>query len=446
MASLQKKGEGWYCQVLHRGKRHTFTLGRVSKVEADAKAAQVDYLLMRLKQRLIELPPGVGIVEFLLHDGRSPATARTDAPGPAESLTLAALRDLYLTTRGEALEARTLDTARLHFKHLCDLLGDGYPISGLTLPDLQSYVDRRGRQKTRDGKRISPTTVRKEVVTLRTAWNWGAKMRLVASRYPNDGLSYPKIDEKPPFQTKAEVERSIAAGGLTPAQVMELWESLYLQAHELAGFLAHIRDHATYPWIYPLVCMAAHTGARRSELLRMQVTDLDAEGGSVLIREKKRVKGKRSTRRAPLSPTLAVALEEWKKVHPGGNALFCHSGEVSHSKKRSALTGWLSGAARAEAGKERMKSVKAREAPPTLGPLTASEVHDHFRRTLRKGEWKVVRGLHVLRHSMISCMAAAGVDQRIIDDIVGHTSPEMQRRYRHLPPQLKSQAVASVFG
>jgi len=446
MASLQKKGEGWYCQVLHRGKRHTFTLGKVSKAEAEAKAAQVDYLLMRLKQRLIALPPGVTIVEFLLHDGKPPATTQDVAPSLTGSIALAALRDRYLATRREALEARTLDTARLHFKHLCVLLGEGYPIRGLTLPDLQSYVDRRGKQRTRDGGRISPTTIKKEVVTLRTAWNWGAKMGLVAGRYPNDGLSYPKTDEKPPFQTKSEVERSIAAGGLTPAQIKELWESLYLQSHEMAGLLAHVSDHATYPWIYPLVCMAAHTGARRSELLKMQVTDLDAEGGSVLIRERKRVKGKRSTRRAPLSPTLAAALVGWMKVHPGGNALFCHAGEVGHSKKWSALTGWLSGAARAEAGKERMKSVKARETPPALGPLTASEVHDHFRRTLRGGEWRVVRGLHVLRHSMISCMAAAGIDQRIIDDIVGHTSPEMQRRYRHLTPQLKSQAVASVFG
>jgi len=57
-----------------------------------------------------------------------------------------------------------------------------------------------------------------------------------------------------------------------------------------------------------------------------------------------------------------------------------------------------------------------------------------------------VQDLLDLLHSMISCMASAGVDQRIIDDIVGHTSPEMQRRYRHLTPQLKSQAVASVFG
>jgi transcription initiation factor TFIIIB Brf1 subunit/transcription initiation factor TFIIB len=47
---------------------------------------------------------------------------------------------------------------------------------------------------------------------------------------------------------------------------------------------------------------------------------------------------------------------------------------------------------------------------------------------------------------MISCMAAAGIDQRIIDEIVGHTSEEMRKRYRHLTPALKSQAVVSVFG
>jgi integrase len=66
---------------------------------------------------------------------------------------------------------------------------------------------------------------------------------------------------------------------------------------------------------------------------------------------------------------------------------------------------------------------------------------------LRQSErWSVVRGLHVFRHSLISCLAAAGVDQRIIDDIVGHTTEEMRRRYRHLTPQLKSQAVIAVFG
>jgi hypothetical protein len=43
----------------YHGKPHTRPLGKVSEDEARSKSDQVDYLLMRLKQRLIELPPGV---------------------------------------------------------------------------------------------------------------------------------------------------------------------------------------------------------------------------------------------------------------------------------------------------------------------------------------------------------------------------------------------------
>lgn len=72
--------------------------------------------------------------------------------------------------------------------------------------------------------------------------------------------------------------------------------------------------------------MAAHTGIRRSELIRMQTADVDFAGGSVVIREKKRVKGKRSTRRAPLTPLLVEALKRWLAEHPSGIARFCQSG------------------------------------------------------------------------------------------------------------------------
>ena len=72
MASLQRKGGGWYCQFVRDGKRYTFAIGQVDEAEAKAKAAQVDYLLMRLKQGLIALPPGVGVVDFVRHDGAPP--------------------------------------------------------------------------------------------------------------------------------------------------------------------------------------------------------------------------------------------------------------------------------------------------------------------------------------------------------------------------------------
>jgi site-specific recombinase XerD len=52
----------------------------------------------------------------------------------------------------------------------------------------------------------------------------------------------------------------------------------------------------------------------------------------------------------------------------------------------------------------------------------------------------------VLRHSFISALATKGVDQRIIDDLVGRQTEEQRRRYRHLFPDVKEKAVHDVFG
>ena len=57
----------------YQGKQHSFTLGEVSSDEAANKAAQVDYLLMRLNQRLASLPAGMDIVEYVQFDGKEEA-------------------------------------------------------------------------------------------------------------------------------------------------------------------------------------------------------------------------------------------------------------------------------------------------------------------------------------------------------------------------------------
>lgn len=90
-----------------------------------------------------------------------------------------------------------------------------------------------------------------------------------------------------------------------------------------------------------------------------------------------------------------------------------------------------------------MATVHRRELRGVL-PVTRDEAHDHLKRTLAGSKWEVLRGFHVLRHSFISCLAAAGVDQRTIDEFVGHQTDE-QRRYRHLIPDLKQKAIAGVF-
>ena len=55
MAGLQLRGDSYRILFRFRGKQHSFSLGNVARQEAEAKSDQVDYLLMRLKQRLIEL-------------------------------------------------------------------------------------------------------------------------------------------------------------------------------------------------------------------------------------------------------------------------------------------------------------------------------------------------------------------------------------------------------
>ena len=130
------------------------------------------------------------------------------------------------------------------------------------------------------------------------------RLKLVSGSFPRKGVRLPKGNELPPFQTWDEIERQIEQGDLDDAYAATLWDALYLRRHEIDALLKHVQEHASHPFIYPMVVMAAHTGARRAGLMRSQRMDFDLDGGIVTIREKKRVRGCNTTRRVPLSPTL----------------------------------------------------------------------------------------------------------------------------------------------
>lgn len=180
-------------------------------------------------------------------------------------------------------------------------------------------------------------------------------------------------------------------------------------------------------------------------MLRVRVADVDLKAGTVLIREKKRRRDvKESTRRVPLSPFLKQTLTTWMSERPEGPVLFCHSGIVPRSKKRSDTTGHQNEKTRKSTLAGRAETVKKRE-PVASSPLTNTEASHHFRWTVADTNWEKLTGWHVLRHSFISNCAAAGVDQRLIDDWVGHTTEEMRRRYRHLIPSVEQQAIKLAF-
>jgi hypothetical protein len=75
----------------------------------------------------------------------------------------------------------------------------------------------------------------------------------VSGEWPDKGLVSPKTSEKSPFQTRDEIRRTIARGGLSDDQKAQLWGSLYLTADELAAFLRYVSEAARHPFIYPMV-------------------------------------------------------------------------------------------------------------------------------------------------------------------------------------------------
>ncbi len=80
MATLQQRGNSFRVLFVWHGKRCAFTIGKVEPSEADAKLAQAEYLLMRLKQRLLTLPPGCDVETFLRFDGHPPASNDNGSP------------------------------------------------------------------------------------------------------------------------------------------------------------------------------------------------------------------------------------------------------------------------------------------------------------------------------------------------------------------------------
>jgi metallo-beta-lactamase family protein len=69
-----------------------------------------------------------------------------------------------------------------------------------------------------------------------------------------------------------------------------------------------------------------------------------------------------------------------------------------------------------------------RTARLAISPITRDEAHDHFKRTLAGSKREVLRGYHVLRHSLISACASKGIDQRLIDEWTGHSTKEQSKR------------------
>ena len=413
MPWLEQRPNGRYHVAFRLGRQKLKKSLHTSDLRtAEARLHQLEENIRLLEKGRIDLPNDVDVVEFLLSDGKLNGKYRANS----KLRTLKQFSDAFLASiPPDSLEDKTFQCMRTHLRHLARVLGKSCSLAALNLEDLQGYVNRRSLEKGNRSKKLSPTTIKKELATLRTLWNWANNAEHLSRLFPSRGLRYPKSCEKPHFQTWAEITRKIETYNLPENQQADLWECLFLTTSEVESLLADVKKSALHRCFYPMFVFAAHTGARRSEILRSQVEDIDFLGRTITIREKKRVRGQLTTRSVPISPMLYRVLRDWLATHPGRGATF--SLGLTSPKSLCEL----------------------------LEPLTASEANNHFKRTLAGTKWAQIRGWHVFRHSFCSNCAAAGIDQRIINAWVGHQTEEMVKRYRHLIPNQQQEAIARVF-
>jgi len=275
MAKHFLRNDIYWIDYRYGGKRIRQSLKTSDAKAAKALLARLEDNLQRVENGSLAIPNGIDDTEFLLSDGRS----RSKPDKSSEIRTLRQLCNGYLAgLRNDSLEASTIKGIKIHIKHLLRDLRKSTLLSHINLDLLQEYVDRRSKQRGRYGNKIRPATIKKELVTLRIMWKWARRHDLTPTQpVAVNELQYSKVRAKPPFQTFGEIKNRVKRGGLSKVEILELSGSIFLTQDEVEKLLLHVNRVTRQPFVYPMFAFAAYTGARRSELLRSKVEDIDFE-------------------------------------------------------------------------------------------------------------------------------------------------------------------------
>ncbi len=227
MAWLEQKPNGrFHIAFRFAGQKFKKSLRTADPHAAQARLHRLEENIGLVENGRLALPEDVDVAVFLLSDGRL-----NGIPSRKSSLrTLKQFSESFLNSIPVgSLEDSTLTGMRIHLRHLSRILGVSFSLPTLSLEDLQRYVDRRSKNKGIRGKSLSPATIKKELTTLRTMWNWARNAGHLDRTFPAKGLRYPKSADKPPFQTWGDrtpielFERDTAAWSTELTQLLTEW-------------------------------------------------------------------------------------------------------------------------------------------------------------------------------------------------------------------------------
>jgi len=262
-------------------------------------------------------------------------------------------------------------------------------LTRLTAQDVQAMLTRLGHAGS-----LSAHSIRLIRQTLNTALEQAVRWRLVP--YNVVPLTTP-----PPQERVPETQMF-----LTPAQARQLLQT------------------ARGDRLEALYRVALALGLRRNEMLGLRWQDVDFEHGTLRVEMQLQYitgyplalvppKSASSRRTLPLTPVLVQALRD--------------------HKARQLYERMLAGSAW-------QTSWNVVFATPRGTPINPQSVRTHFQALLRRAGLPAMR-LHDLRHSCASLLMAQGVPDRVVQEILGHASATMTRRYSHVMAQTTRDAA-----
>jgi integrase len=407
MANIGQKDGIFHVRFRFRGKEYKKSLKTHDEGAATAALHVVSLTIHRLLTGQVQLAVAVDPGDFILSGGT--LLKPVESTPQRQSLpSTKALIEEYKESQKSLMAPSYLYSQAMHLRHLVRRLGERADrhCDQVAFRDLDGYV------KKRLGER-HPNTAERERITLMQFYKWAVHQGYLANS-PAAGLERIKGGEdRPPFRTVAEINRVIERGGLTEAEILDLWECLYLNPQEIGGLLAVVRANARVDYSFLLYAIRAYTGMRRGEVLKLRWIDVDLDEDFISARSRKQSRRKTETvRRIDLHPELKKELLSWRLQRRQGQFVICDT--------------------------------------DTLMPITNDRANRCFWQPMRPTDWRLDNtkdwfkvGFHAYRHSFASNLAAAGVDQRVIDEFMGHTTEAMRKRYCHLFPRNRRSAIES---
>lgn len=256
---------------------------------------------------------------------------------------------------------------------------------------------------------LTETTLQRATAVLRAALNDCRALKV----NPAAGIELRVPKRRPIVWTAERVTRWRESGGAwRPGPVM-VWTP-----QQTGAFLDAIEDDR----LYPAYALAAFTGLRRAELAGLPWSETDLEAGLIMVRETRPdddvddPKSEAGQRPVALSADTVALLRAWRR------------------RQREERLAW--GEGWTDSG-----LVFTREDGSPIRPAYLSE---HFRLLVRRAGLPPIR-LHDLRHGAATLSLAAGVDIKIVQEMLGHSTSAFTRDvYTSVVPEIATAAAEAV--